>query len=48
MGLDANVDTETGLIDITRPGSEPPKFSYPGGGDSRAAGDDKEKDWFKP
>jgi hypothetical protein len=47
MGLEANVDTDTGLVDITRPGSEPPKFSYPGGGGSGAAEDDKEKEWFK-
>jgi len=29
MGLEANVDKDTGLMDILAKGAERPKFSYP-------------------
>lgn len=32
MGLEASIDRDTGLVDISNSKSEPPKFSYPGNG----------------
>jgi hypothetical protein len=29
MGLDANIDKDTGLMDIAHKGADAPKFSYP-------------------
>lgn len=38
MGLEANIDEDTGLVDIARAGVPPPKFSYPGEGGQAEGG----------